>query len=178
MVAWGRSHCSASYPIAIIIKQIGLTLLPEYHPFVHDEVEDAGEDEGYEVAKDDIESGKMSDENEGDHLDEKGCYAGNIIGKEAPPKSSRRALTHPVLPHKEIGKGVVGEHGTLKRYGGCNEKPHKFRFGKEHLRQKPHHTAIHRRSAKGGEHKLEVSDQLFHFLQHCLSADMRSGRYV
>ena len=91
-----------------------LTFLPEYHPFVHDEVEDAGEDEGNEVAKDDIEPGKMADENEGDHLDEEGCYAGNIIGKEAPPKSSHRALAHPVLPHKEIGKGVVGKHSTFK----------------------------------------------------------------
>ena len=27
-----------------------LTFLPEYHPFVHDEVEDAGEDEGNDVA--------------------------------------------------------------------------------------------------------------------------------
>ena len=48
---------------------------PEYHPLVHDEIEDAGEDEGNEVAKDDIEPGKMADENKGDHLDEEGCNA-------------------------------------------------------------------------------------------------------
>ena len=96
------------------VKQERLTFLPEYHPFVHDEIEDAGEDEGNEVAKDDIESGKMADENEGDHLDEEGCYAGNIIGKETTQKSSHRARAHTVLPYKEIGKGVVGEHGTFK----------------------------------------------------------------
>ena len=96
------------------VKQERLTFLPEYHPFVHDEVEDTGEDEGNEVAKDDIESGKMADENEGDHLDEEGCYAGNIIGKEATQKSSHRTLAHTVLPHKEIGKGVVGKHSTFK----------------------------------------------------------------
>ena len=36
-------------------------LLPEYHPLVHHEVEDAGEDEGDEIAEDQVEACEMAD---------------------------------------------------------------------------------------------------------------------
>ena len=104
----------------------------------------------------------MADENEGDHLDEEGCYAGNIVGQEACPKSSGRALSHPILPYEEICQGVVGEHSTLKGNRRGDKQAYHIGLGKDNLCQKPHHQAVYCRASKGGEHKLDVSCQLFH----------------
>ena len=105
----------------------------------------------------------MADEDERNHLDEEGRYAGHVVWQETCPESTGRALAYPVFPHEEIGKGIVGENGTLEGYRWGHKETDEFIFGEEHFGQKPHHGTIHGRSAKSGDHELEVSDQLFHF---------------
>ena len=77
------------------------------------------------------------------------------------PESTGRALAYPVFPHEEIGKGIVGENGTLEGYRWGHKETDEFIFGEEHFGQKPHDGTIHGCPTKGGKHELQISEQFF-----------------
>ena len=54
---------------SIVDRTESLWTLPENHPFIHHKIEDAGEDEGQKIADDHVETGKMPDDDEWNHLD-------------------------------------------------------------------------------------------------------------
>ena len=119
--------------------------------FVQDEVRDAGNAEGEDIANQHIPSaGEAFDQQQRTHLYQECAGTGEVVARVMAEKRAERVRRNTVAPY-----GVVG---TFERYERRQQVLAPIIAFEQIVRTKPQHAHVHRRSCQRGEQKTEIPD--------------------
>ena len=87
----------------------------EYYMFVQDEVRDAGNAEGEDIANQHIPSaGEAFDQQQRTHLNQECAGTGEVVARVMAEKRPERVRRDAVFPDSKVCQCEIGQHGTFK----------------------------------------------------------------
>ena len=133
--------------------------LSEYYMFVQDEVHDAGNAEGEDIANQHIPSaGEAFDKQQRTHLNQECAGTGEVVARVMAEKRAERVRRNTVAPYGVVRKREIGQHGTFERYERRQQVLAPVIAFEQIVRTEPQHAHVHRRSCQRGEQKAEIPD--------------------
>ena len=133
--------------------------------FVQDEVRDAGDAEGEDIANQHIPSaGEAFDQQQHTHLDQECAGTGEVVAREMAEKGAERVRRNTVAPYGVVRKREIGQHGTFKGDERRKQVLAPIIAFEQIVRTEPQHAHVHRRSrqCRGGKSQIAVH-QFFDF---------------
>ena len=130
--------------------------------FVQDEVRDAGDAEGEDIANQYIPSaGEAFDKQQRTHLYQECAGTGEVVARVMAEKRAERVRRNTVAPYGVVRQREIGQHGTFERYERRQQVLAPVIAFEQVVRTKPQDQHVHRRSRQCRGSKSQIADGYF-----------------
>ena len=131
--------------------------LSEYYMFVQDEVRDAGNAEGEDIANQHIPSaGEAFDKQQHTHLYQESTGAGEVVTRVMAEKRAERVRGDAVAPDGIVSQHEIGQYGALERDKRREQILAPIMAFEQVIRTKPQDAHVHRRSCQRRDCKPQI----------------------
>ena len=133
--------------------------------FIQDEISDAGDAEGEDIANQHIPSaGEAFDKQQRTHLDQECAGTGEVVARVMAKKRAERVRRNTVAPYGVVRKREIGQHGTFKGDERRKQVLAPVIAFEQVVRTKPQDQHVYRRSRQCRGSKLQIAvHQFFDF---------------